>query len=511
MKKIAFLLSISLIFVTSCETDFELDEKVYSNISPSNFYKSSADADAAIAAIYNAYNRTISLWDFGLSTSAGTAGHPYFIGRVGWRNIFNNYTVTAADGLVLPRSWNPLYQGIFRANVALANMEGADFPANEQSDIDKFIGEAKYLRAWAYFHLTQLFGNVPMPLAPAGSIAEANLPASTRASIYAQIVSDLQAAEAGLPNTRTGSEKGRPNAGSAKFLLGKVYLTMAGAQVNDASAMQLAHTTLKGLIDNAGTYGFELLPSYADAIYNDNNAERVFAIQQTQAVSGQGTAGTFVWGGIGSTDAGVPRGQAHGGWTCEFYDMFEATDTRRDVTMLWEYEHFTTGELTYFGGESLGKDPGTVTCENQTWGIHMNKFKDADQGCCDGDPDVLYYRFSDALLMFAEAENSINGPTDTAYEYINMVRERGGASALVPGSHTQAEFAEAMYNERLFEFTFECMALYDTRRLGKVAEVIAKNPLAQRNGTTYSPYMEVWPIPIAEINANSELSQNEGW
>ena len=113
--------------------------------------------------------------------------------------------------------------------------------------------------------------------------------------------------------------------------------------------------------------------------------------------------------------------------------------------------------------------------------------------------------------MFAEAENSINGPTSTAYEYINMVRERGGASALVPGSHTQAEFAEAMYNERLFEFTFECMSLYDARRLGKVAEVIAKNPLAQKNGTTYSPHMEVWPIPIGEINANSELSQNEGW
>ena len=73
MKKIAFLLSLSLIFISSCETDFELDEKVYSNISPSNFYKSSADADAAIAAIYNAFSRTVSLWDFGLSTTAGTA------------------------------------------------------------------------------------------------------------------------------------------------------------------------------------------------------------------------------------------------------------------------------------------------------------------------------------------------------------------------------------------------------------------------------------------------------
>ena len=507
MKKIAFLLS--LVFIMSCETDFELNEKVYSNISPSNFYKTAADCDSAVAAIYNAFSRTVSLWDFGLSTSAGTAGHPYFIGRVGWRNIWNNYTVTPSDGLILPRSWGPLYQGVFRANVAITNIEGGEFAANEQADIDKYLAEAKFLRAWSFFHLTQLFGNVPMPLSPAGSIEEANLAASSRADVYAQIISDLQAAESGLPNTRSGSEKGRPNAGAAKFLLGKVYLTMAGAQVNDPSAMQLAHSTLKSLIDNASTYGFELLPSYADAIYIDNNGERVFAIQQTQSVSGQGTAGTFVWGGIGSTDAGVPRGQAHGGWTCEFYDMFDNTDTRRDVTMLWEYNHFTTGELVRFGGETIGRDD--INCDNQTWGIHMNKFKDADQGCCDGDPDVLYYRFSDALLMFAEAENSINGPTDTAYKYINMVRERAGASPLAAGSHTKAEFHEAMYTERLFEFTFECMAMYDTRRFGKVAEVIAKNPLAQKNGTTYSPYMEVWPIPISEINANANLSQNEGW
>jgi hypothetical protein len=508
MKNIKYLLTIAVIaFTLGCSND--LEEKVYSNISPSNFYNDAADGDAAVSAIYNALNRTVSLWDFGLTSTVATA-HPYFIGRVGWRNHWANYTVSSGDGLGLPRSWDPFYQAIFRANIAISELSTRTFEGDEEASRLHLIAEAQWLRAWCFFNLTQLFGNVPMPLEAAESIETAKLPATPREGIYAQIISDLEAAEANLPTIRTvPSELGRPNVGTAKFLLAKVYLTMAGAQVNDGSKMSMAHTKIKQVIDNASSYGYELLPSYADAIYIDNNSERVWAIQQTQAVEGQGTAGTFVWAGIGSSNGGVPRGQAHGGWTQEFYDLYEANDTRRDVTMQYSYIHAVTGEETFFSGQPVADYEGDPY--QQTWGIPNNKYIDTDQGCCDGDPDIVYYRFSDALLMYAEAENSLNGPTATAYEYLNMVRERGGATPLTPGSHSQAEFAELMFEERLLEFTFECQEIYDIRRLGKVQEVIEMAPLPVREGTTYQPHFEVWPIPNHELNANDKLEQNPGW
>lgn len=506
MKNIKYLLILAV--MVGC-SNFKLEEKVYSNLSPTNFYNNAADGDAAVSAIYNALDRTVSLWDFGLTSTVATA-HPYFTSRVGWRSQWADYTTSSGDGLGLPRSWDPFYQAIFRANVAIFELSKRTFEGTEESTRIHLIAEAQWLRAWCYFNLTQLFGNVPMPITPAVSIETAKLPATPREDIYAQIIADLKDAEANLPTIRTvPNEIGRPNVGTAKFLLAKVYLVMAGAQVNDASKMSLAHSKIKEVIDNASTYGYELLPSYADAIYIDNNSERVWAIQQTQAVEGQGTAGSFVWAGIGSPNGGVPKGQAHGGWTQEFYDLYETNDTRRDVTMQYSYNDATTGNLTFFSGQPVadyGGDP-----YKETWGIPNNKYIDTDQACCDGDPDIIYYRYSDALLMYAETENSLNGPTATAYKYLNMVRERAGATLYTPGSHTQAEFAELMFTERLLEFTFENQELYDIRRLGKVKEVIEMAPLPVKAGTVYKPAFEVWPIPNAEVNANPNLEQNPGW
>jgi len=506
MKKIKYLLIFAVVF--GC-ADLDLEEQVFSNISPSNFYNNAADGDAAVAAIYNALNRAVDLWDFGLTSTVATA-HPYFTGRVGWRNQWANYTTSSGDGLGLPRSWNPFYTAIFRANIVIAELSERTFEGADEVQRIQLIAEAQWLRAWCYFNLTQLFGNVPMPLEPAVSVETAKLGVTQREAVYAQIIADLEFAEANLPTIRTtANELGRPNVGTAKFLMAKVYLTMAGAQVNDASKMTLAHSKIKEVIDNASDYGYELLPSYADAIYIDNNSERVWAIQQTQAVEGQGTAGTFVWAGIGSPNGGVPRGQGHGGWTQEFYDLYGDVDTRRDVTMQYSYIHDTSGEVTFFSGQPVSEYDGDPY--KQTWGIPNNKYIDTDQGCCDGDPDIIYYRYSDALLMYAETENSLNGPTDIAYEYINRVRERANATPYNLGDHTKEEFAELIFTERLLEFTFECQELYDIRRLGKVQEVIEMAPLPVAEGTVYKAAFEVWPIPNTEINANSNLEQNPGW
>lgn len=482
----------------------ELEEEVFSQLSPDNFYNTPEDADTAIISIYNVLNR--GLWESGMASLTFMPA-PHTLARVPWRKYWATYQTSSADRQSLPRVWTKSYQAILRANVAISALEAKSFddPINDAIRIE-LIGEAKWLRAFNFFNLVRLFGEVPMPTEATSTIEGANLPRTSIVKIYEQIIADLQYAETNLPDRkRNASKAGRPVVGTAKFLLGKVYLTMAGLPLNDASKMPMAHAKLKEVLDNRSQWGFELLPSYEDAIRIDNNAERIFATQQSREIENQGTSMAFVWGGrlwpYGRANSG---GQFHGGYSKDFYDSYESTDVRRDVTMAFSYPNVRNGSILTYGTGQY----------NANFGIAPNKYHDPEQGCCDGSPDIVIYRFSDALLMYAEAENEINGPTTTAYQYLNEVRARGVASTYDPaGGLSQDEFRELIYKERFWELSFEFHEVYDLRRFGKVAEAIAANPEAQRAGTVYETKFELWPIPLAELQTNPELNfeNNPGW
>lgn len=508
MKKLKYIVLFAGLSLLSCS---DLEEKVYSEISPSNFYENSTQADVAVVSIYNSVSRSSGVFDFGMA-SLTFMPSPYALSRVPFRKYWANYTVTSSDPTSLPRVWNGFYQAIFRANVAITELEKRNFESNiEETKRKALIAEAKWLRGWSYFNLVRLFGEVPMPLVPTKSIEESQLPKTPIATIYNQIISDLQYSEANLPTQkRTGAGIGRPIVGTAKFLLAKVYLTMAGKPMQDASKMTMAHTKIKEVIDNASIYGYKLLPSYEEAIRIDNNEERIFAIQQTQTVEDQGTTMAFVWGAQQSPYVlgdGV-GGQFHGGYNLIFYNSFEAADKRRDVTMLYQYVG-RDGKLRTYA--KPGPFPVGTANYPVSFGIAPNKYQDTNQTCCNGDPDINIYRYSDALLMYAETENSLNGPTAVAYTYLNMVRSRAGASS-IPAGKTKAEFAELLYQERFKELSFEFHEVFDERRLGKVQEVISLNPEAKAVNTVYNSKFELWPIPLSEIQANPKMTENNpGW
>ena len=507
MKKIYYIFL--LLGMLACT---DLEEEVFSQLSPGNFYKNAADGTAAVISIYNAMNRAVNMWDFGM-LSATFMPAPHTQSRVPWRESWANYTVTAGDGVSLPRVWNPSYQAIFRANAAIENLSIATFEGNEEEIRAELIAEAQWLRAYNFFNLVRLFGAVPMPLTTTTSIEGASLERTPVAQVYEQIIADLQAAEAVLPAIRTASgEEGRPTVGTAKFLLGKVYLTMAGQPLNDEAKMTMAHAKLKEVIDNRSTYGYELLDDYEAIFRNDLNNEVIFAVQQSQAVEGQGTALSFVWGGPNWPWGS--GGQYHGGFTREFYESYEETDVRRDVTCAYTYVGLNGDTMIYGtdGEDTNGDGDFTPYDKDEVDGIAPNKYHDADQTCCNGDPDIMIYRYADALLMYAEAENALNGPTTEAFSYLNAVRARAQASEYNPAAGvTQDEFRELIYQERFWELSFEFHEVYDIRRFGKVEEAVTSNPEAQRIGMSYDPKMELWPIPLDEIQANSKIEQNPGW
>lgn len=159
--------------------------------------------------------------------------------------------------------WNEWYKVIYNANVALTKIPECDFGTNTQMK-DQFLGEAHFLRGWAYFELARLFGNIPLidrPMLPAEVKQVAQ--SAPRDILDKIVVPDFKAAIEKLPvasqmvnNTNTSIAKaGRADKIAAEAMLGRVYMTMAGFPFNDAAALPLAETTLKSVIDFSESNG----------------------------------------------------------------------------------------------------------------------------------------------------------------------------------------------------------------------------------------------------------------
>ncbi|WP_168196313.1 RagB/SusD family nutrient uptake outer membrane protein [Echinicola soli] len=501
MKKIIYSL-ILMVLLAGCTT---LEEDVFSELSPTNFYTSAADADAAVIAIYNGLNRRPFHDTYFTSLTFMQA--PHSATRAAFRRMYANYSFDASENRILGSYWAAAYDIINRANAAIDRIPSIEMDENEKASL---VAEAKWLRAYNYFNLVRFFGDVPLLLKESTSLEDANPSRAPMDEVYAAIVADLKEGLDNLPPSRGNGEKmGRVAAGTAKFLLAKVYLTMAGEPLNDASHLQEAHTLLSDLYANRGEYGFGLLENYADIfdLENELNAEIVFAVQQSR-IEGQGTAMAHMWGPLRSPFGGT--GQYHGGCTQEFYESYDDTDERRDVTWLERYQLRGANQVVVFG-ERLPNGALGPYGETRN-GMSPAKYQDPEQECCDGETDIIIYRFSDVMLMLAEIENELNGPGAAALGYLNEVRERANATVYDPQAATsQEEFRELIYKERFWEFSFEFHEIFDIRRMGKVQEAIETGFETQLFGTVYDPRYELYPIPLTEIQTNSNITQNPGW
>ncbi|RAV27812.1 RagB/SusD family nutrient uptake outer membrane protein [Sinomicrobium soli] len=497
----------SLILVLLLAGCTSLDEEVYSELSPNNFYVSEADADAAVIAIYNGLNRRPFHDTYFTSLTFMPA--PHAASRLPVRRMFSNYTFDSSNFQVIGPYWAAVYDMINRANTAIGRIP--DIEMNETLK-EQLVAEAKWLRAYNYFNLVRLFGGVPLLLKETKSLDDINQPRAPVEQVYHAIIEDLKEAAEKLPASRAEDKKGRVTAGTAKFLLAKVYLTMAGKPMDDDSGLQEAHDLLSDLYANKGKYGYDLLNNYADIFDLDNelNAEIVFAVQQSRVVGGQGTGMAHIWGPLRSPFGGT--GQYHGGCTQEFYQSYDATDVRRDVTWLERYTAKGTNQVFVFGKPLPNGNLGPYGDPRN--GMAQAKYQDPAMNNVDGETDIIIYRFSDVILMLAEIENELNGPNATAFDYLNEVRERAHADTYdQQAANTPEEFRELIYKERFWEFSFEFHEVFDIRRMGKVQETIETGFEAQLFGTVYDPKFELYPIPLSEIQTNPNIAghQNPGW
>ncbi|SDG13344.1 Starch-binding associating with outer membrane [Dyadobacter soli] len=486
---------LSLFGATGC-SDF-LDESDPSNFTEENYFTQPAHARSSVNAIYTPLREPMSsgfgggAWmmpEFatGLAgTDLGQAVNSYFIKDL--RNTSDNgYGQTY---------WTQYYKGIAGANLSLARIPGITMDAAEMK---KVLGEAYFLRAFYYFQLVQMFGNIPLVTEPVGLQSEQLRPsAATPEAIYNQIVEDLKAAEAaGLPMTENS---GKVTLGAVKSLLAKVYLTMAGYPLQKGAAYyDLAAKKAEEVIDSKA---FKLFTSYDD-LHNPtkkNIEENIFMIQYKTQLIPSGWQVSIIPYNKNISAYSDETGGIYA--TGDFVKSFEAGDLRAK-----EKQFFFT-KFTNETDRNKEVDLG---------GFFIYKHFDnvAQTTSANSDLNWPVIRYADVLLMYAEASNEVGGPSAKAYEGVNAIRTRAQLPALA--GLNKDTFRDAILSERWHELCFENITWFDMARLRKAYNVTTKkfeNYVGHKfsYGPTLTERELLFPIPTPEIRNNTNLDQNKGY
>ena len=495
MKKTIFYTLLTFLSVFSSCTSF-LDEKPNDRLVVDNFYSSAKDAQAAVDGTYaqlNAlYNRLMyMLADLPTDDMKNGLGMPNaFLQNLEFLRIDSQNTF-------VKDMWVNCYAGISRANAAINNIPNITM---DETLKNRFIGEARFLRALYYFNLVRFFGDVPL-ITKLETINDAMGARIPKDQIYQQIIDDLSFAEANLPLRKDYSSKdeGRATKGAAKILLGKVYLTKGD--------FAKAKDKLAEVVDAENTFGYGLVANYAD---NWNPAkepgtEAVFYVEYKKAPftnNGEmGLAGpkySIPGGNIGvsgSNEADIP--------TRELYDQFDSKDTRRSKNFKFDFLNPVNGKIL----------TSSIPLSGKFW-------LDGILSSSDCDVNMHIIRYADAILMYAEALNE-TGATDQALIQLNRIRTRafGNASGNL-SAMSKDDFKKAVINERRLEFVHEGNRWFDLSRTGTFVQRMKdhsayESKVAESNKTDIAVNAKdahlLMPIPQLERDLNPGLTQNSGY
>ncbi|SDZ82137.1 RagB/SusD family nutrient uptake outer membrane protein [Pedobacter hartonius] len=515
MKILKYLMILFALGAVSCA---KLNEDPSSFIPADQFYKTQKDAEAAVSAAYSLLNAGATSVQTPYNTLFNT-GMDFMADDEGPGPGATNADVRSqavlghsSSGLRVLQIWQQHYAAIKKANIAIDTIPHITFDATLNK---RLVAEAKFLRALYYFNLVRLYGDVPLILHAQNSInlADQQVSRTPTALVYEQIETDLSSAAADLPNSYTSADLGRATAGAANSLLAKVYLT----QAKWAKAVTQAELVING------PYGYDLFSNYADVFLpaSENGREHIFSAQFKANSGGQGNneAPRSIYTGIPGVQGNyanqvvfytVPDATKPGGTDKFFsvYKLYAASDKRKRVSFVTSF--LSPSTKLYYGRLNDASIPNDSI-------PFFNKYFDPAVVANESESgaNVPIIRFSEILLIYAEAENELNGPSGKAYASVNRVRARAGLSALA--GLTQAGFREAVYLERRLELVFEYQRWFDLiREKDAAGNGILEVSLLKVGKTNVSKGAKgkfyLFPIPQQEIdNSNGKLTQNPGW
>jgi hypothetical protein len=516
-KKIYIWAAFTLFMVTatifSCKKS-DLDTTDPNVVTTGQYYKTAIELTKGVNATYKAaqgLNLVAREWFFIhdlRSDEVSPGGSQLEVPRA--QMLAGNFDPTNS---VLNSVWNGWYQVIFRANIVLDN---APSVTDDIAIRDRRVGEAKFLRAWAYFDLVSQWGGVPLYTTTVKGVDEFQ-PRADVAAVYALITKDLQDAAAVLPG-KSGTDKGRATNAAANALLARVL--MQNGDYGGAKAALLK-------IPTSGADGYSLTNRFLDNFEEETefNSESIFEMVYVD----KGDNG-FNWGGDTPTEAQTTvRNQE--------YNPIAWRNLIPSNRLLNEFENTATGaaktdprykDSFYETGDSYNNGASVLTAADQnnessvvngvTKKVGFRKFMIIYK---EGLPAASFHpggnnqrilRYAEVLINLAECENEL-GNTAAAVAYLNMVRAR--PSVAMPAYPTaqfpvasKANVTKAIMHEKMVEMADEQVRNIDILRWRKKG-YFTTDPL---------PYFkpnkdELLPIPTAELDNNPSVNghQNPGY
>lgn len=519
MKKI-FVSIIAISLFAACSKDF-LERSPVDEITEVDFYKTPTQALQALVSVYNQlnigdYDNMHLVSELASDNCFGGGGTSDLV----WKQ-WDRFQESSNMNLSI---WQKYYTGIYRANVILSKLDGVSWGADSTLKT-QYAAEARFLRAYFYFDLVRMFGNIPLATTPL-TVAEYNIPQSEPAAVYKQIAEDLVYAANSLPATAyagiSAANYGRVTKWAAEALLGRVYLYYTGYYSQPDLAGVVTKTQAISYLENiinAGGYGLvtsfpNLWQSAGSSFVGEDNKETIWSIK-------------FTYKGLGNWDQHngnrmqvdiAIRNQIldpyYKGWGAgtvsgKLWDAYESADTRRNSTII---SIDAEGLTSYAQGD-----------QSQYTGYFWKKYTPMNSG----NPDDLggnfqidnYYdnvviRYADVLLMAAELNLDVD--LGKAQRYYDQVRDRAYGS----DTHRKVLTADAngktlIMAERRLEFALEGLRYWDLLRQGlSVAKAAIDNSGgdSQFNVGFRTETQGLFKIPEQEISlSNGVYKQNPGW
>lgn len=474
------LLIILISFGTSCNKLLQEEPK---SLAVETFYNTAAEVEAAVNAIYVPFIRTNE--GIGIYLAQVESYVDYGFGR-GSYAVLNDFAGLDPTNITRTQSfWGMFYLAIRNANLVIANAPKGK--SISPADVDRFVAEAKFMRAFTYFFLVRNWAGVPIRTEENMTVRD--IKRNTEEEVYNLIVADLKEAETKLPDR--GTNVGRPSKWAAKTLLADVYLQ----QAKFADARDKADEVIK-----ANKYSLVPISSTADLqkIFGPDviiTTEEIFYIKCTRQ-AGYGNYLPMFTNHPGTRLHGAGGFYAlHSDRTNAAYASQDDADLRKGLWYTWDIG---------LGANSL----------------LSRKFIDPTaSGNIGAGNDQPWYRYADLLLIYAEAASRAGtGPTAAAMDALNQVHRRAfGRTSTTPSNidfvlanYNAASFFDLVVKERGFEFVYEGKRWLELKRTGKAAAIIQAV-----KGKTIAQKFYLWPIPLSEMNYNKALDpvkdQNPGY
>jgi hypothetical protein len=457
-----------------------------------------------------------ALYQYQMLARMGLEADEGFYNRSAVTTGLQMYVFDASDS-ELTNLWQALYEGINRSNSLL---ESINKPAMNETARDVIRGEALFLRAWYYFLLVKNWGDVPLILNATSSVEGHQIKKSPSKDVYERITADMEAAEKlVLTNAETTGKGGKINKSTVAGVLSRVYLHWAGYPLKDLSKYEKAREWALVVMNPAN--GHSLNPSFQQVFINYamdeyDSRESIWEVE----FYGNGMDIATEYGHVGNVNGIAAAATSTVGYatallnaTQRLYDLYEASDERRD----WSIAPFR------YSGDSK-----VMWASHQLYNRNCGKFRREHEKLLPktnhGTPQNFpLLRYSDVLLMFAEAENFINGPTPAAFEALNKVRGRAKASLYDEQMNiNKISFQAIIMDERSRELCFETWRKGDLIRTEQFIDAMEALELELKsNGATFefgalaasnvTQRNLLYPIPTRELSLNRALTQNPGW